>query len=201
MAAAADDPAHYGLEKHELARRQRLVRDIGAEVEDMREELTSAALGAAGGGGGAGADGRKAAAREARRAAAGDGNASLLPDPSAFSLGDEAGRGSDDEDYTAEFEHQQQMAMMREQDDMLDATFATVGNIRRQADDMGRELEEQREMLEHVDNLADRVQGRLATGMQKMAYVVRKNEDRWSGCCIGVLILVLIILLVLLLIL
>ncbi len=37
---------------------------------------------------------------------------------------------------------------------------------------MGRELEEQREMLEVVDELADRVGGRLQTGMDKLKYVM-----------------------------
>ncbi len=89
---------------------------------------------------------------------------------------------------------------MRDQDEHLDGVFQTVGNLRRQADDMGRELEEQREMLEVVDELADRVGGRLQTGMDKLKYVIRHNEDRLSSCCIGALIVVLIILLVLLLI-
>lgn len=115
------------------------------------------------------------------------------------------GRGRDSnegrEDYTAEFEQQQQLHMMHEQDEQLDGVFRTVGNLRQQADDMGRELEEQGEMLDTVDNLADRVGGRLQTGMQKMGYVIRKNEDKMSSCCIAVLIFVLIILLVLVLIL
>jgi len=124
-----------------------------------------------------------------------------LPDPSSFAIADgetEAGPG---EDYAAEFEQQQQVQMMREQDENLDEVFQTVGNLRRQADDMGRELEEQREMLEVVDDLADRVGGRLQTGVEKLKYVMRRNEDRLSSCCIAVLITVLIILLVLLLIL
>ena len=119
-----------------------------------------------------------------------------LPDPSAFAIAD----GEADDSY-AEFEQQQQAEMMREQDQHLDGVFQTVGNLRRQADDMGRELEEQREMLEVVDDVADRVGGRLQNGMQKLQHVMRQNEDRYSSCCIAVLIFVLILLLVLLLIL
>ncbi|CAK7200995.1 hypothetical protein SEUCBS139899_003695 [Sporothrix eucalyptigena] len=117
-----------------------------------------------------------------------------LPDPNSFAM-------DDGHDNYAEFEREQQLQMMNEQDRHLDDVSQTVGNLRRQADDMGRELEEQREMLEVTDNLADRVEGRLQTGMQKLQYVIRNNEDRWSSCCIGVLIVVLIILLVLLLVL
>lgn len=89
------------------------------------------------------------------------------------------------------------MRIMHEQDEQLDEVFQTVENLRMQADDMGRELEEQGEILEAVDNLADRVGGKLQTGIQKVGWVIRKNEDTMSSCCIGVLILVLIILLIL----
>jgi len=136
---------------------------------------------------------------ESTRAGGGAGTGvDQLPDPSAFAIVDGDTHG--DEDYAAEFEQQQQQMMMREQDQHLDGVFQTVGNLRRQADDMGRELEEQREMLEVVDGLADRVGGRLQTGMEKLRYVMRRNEDRYSSCCIGVLIVVLIILLILLLV-
>ncbi|KAL9943028.1 hypothetical protein ACHAQF_004325 [Verticillium nonalfalfae] len=172
VSAIEDDPSQFGLAATEVTRRKRLVQDVGAEVASMRSELAKTlAAGASPGGGGD------------------------LPDPNAFNLGD------DDDDAYAEFEQQQQQEMMREQDTHLDGVFQTVGNLRRQADDMGRELEEQREMLEVVDTVADRVGGRLQTGVAKLQYVVRRNEDRLSSCCIGVLILVLCILLVLLLIL
>lgn len=167
--AVEANPAAFGLSQHEVARRKRLVDEIGGEVEDMREELAKAVSG-------------------------GD-----LPDPSAFAVDDGDGHGA--EDYAAEFEVQQQQHMMREQDVHLDGVFQTVDTLRRQAGDMGRELEEQREMLEDTDRLADRVGGRLQTGMDKLKYVVKHNEDRLSSWCIGLLIMVLCILLVLLLVL
>lgn len=123
---------------------------------------------------------------------AGGAGGSDLPDPRSFAVEGE-------EDGYAQFEQQQQMEIMRDQDTHLDGVFHTVGNLRRQADDMGRELEEQREMLEVVDNIADRVGGRLQTGMSKLTHIVRANEDRWSSCFIAVLIFVLIVMLVLLL--
>lgn len=121
-----------------------------------------------------------------------------LPDPSSFAM--EGDGDGDGDDYAAEFEERQQQVMMREQDEHLDGVFQTVGSLRQQAAEMGRELEEQGEMLEVVDGLADRVGGRLQTGMEKLRYVVRRNEDRMSSCCIGVLIVVLIVLLILLLV-
>ncbi|XXH00470.1 hypothetical protein Hte_006815 [Hypoxylon texense] len=183
--AAESDPARYGLSAHEVTRRKRLVQEVGGEVEDMREELSKTAASTTG-------SSSSAAARAAKAAAEGD-----LPPPSAFAIDD----GTEHDDSYAEFEHRQQQQMMQEQEQELDGVFVTVGNLRRQADDMGRELEEQVEMLETVDTLADRVGGRLQTGMQKLNYIVRKNEDRYSSCCIAVLIMVLIILLVLLLVL
>ncbi|KGQ07223.1 T-SNARE affecting a late compartment protein 1 [Beauveria bassiana D1-5] len=88
------------------------------------------------------------------------------------------GGEQEEEDSYAEFEQQQQLEMMRDQDQHLDGVFQTVGNLRRQADDMGRELEEQHEMLEVVDGVADRVGGRLQNGMSKLQTVIRRNEDR-----------------------
>ncbi|KAL2269705.1 hypothetical protein VTJ83DRAFT_1889 [Remersonia thermophila] len=193
--AAEPDPARFGLAPAEVARRRRFVNEVGGEVADMREELTKSPSSAAGrrGAGGAAAAGR-----------------SDLPDPSSFALPGDDGRSGGNKgnnnnnngvDYAAEFEHQQQLLMMREQDQQLDGVAQTVVTLRRQADDMGRELEEQMEMLGVVDELTTRVGDRLQTGMEKLKYVMRRNEDRLSSCCIGVLIVVLMILLILLLIL
>ncbi|KAK4230365.1 syntaxin-6 [Podospora fimiseda] len=165
--AVESNPAQYGLSETEVARRKRLVQEVGGEIEDMRDELA--------------------------KVSSTSGGSHNLPDPSSFDDGNE--------DYAAQFEQEQQVMMMREQDEHLDGVFQTVGNLRRQADDMGRELEEQREMLEVVDNLTERVGGRLQTGMEKMKHIIRRSEDKWSSCCIGLLILVLIILLILLLLL
>ncbi|KAK7430376.1 hypothetical protein QQZ08_003124 [Neonectria magnoliae] len=129
-----------------------------------------------------------------RKTAAAGG--SDLPDPNAFAID-----GDGEDDHYEQFERQQQVELMREQDEQLDGVFQTVGNLRRQADDIGRELEEQGEMLEAVDTAADRVSSRLQAGANKLQHVIRKNEDRFSSCCIAVLIFVLILLLVLLLIL
>ncbi|OAQ64619.1 target SNARE coiled-coil domain-containing protein [Pochonia chlamydosporia 170] len=118
-----------------------------------------------------------------------------LPDPDSFAVGDGDG------DAYAELEHQQQLEMMREQDEHLDGVFQTVGNLRQQADAMGREIEEQNEMVDEFNQTADRVGGTLQVGMQKLQHVVTKNEDKWSSCCIAVLIFVLILLLILLLVL
>ncbi|EFW99449.1 snare domain containing protein [Grosmannia clavigera kw1407] len=183
--AVEGDPTHYGLDANELARRQRMVQDVGGEVDDMREVL------------------EKAPRKLRKGNVDGGGPGDMLPDPSSFAIGEDMAGQNDcrNEDNYAEFEREQQLQILHSQDQHLDGVFQTVGNLRRQADDMGRELEEQHEMLEVADNLADRVGGQLQTGMEKLQHVIRRNEDRWSSCCIGVLVIVLIILLVLLLIL
>lgn len=186
--AVESDPAAFSLDAAEVTRRKRLVQEIGGEVEDMRDELAKKLDDVAAGAG-----------KKKKQRAAGPSD---LPDPNAFAIpdGDGDGGGGGGDSY-AEFEHQQQLHMMREQEEDLEGVFQTVGNLRRQADDMGRELEEQREMLEVVDGLADRVGDRLQTGMQKLQYIIRRNEDRWSSFCIAVLIFILILLLILLLVL
>ncbi len=105
-------------------------------------------------------------------------NSQALPPPETF----DPDSTVDDDDYGA-FEQQRQVEIMHEQDEALDDVFQTVGNLRQQADDMGRELGEQGEMLEDVSNVANRVEGKLQTGMKKIGWVIKKNEgmcfDHW----------------------
>ncbi len=163
------DPARYGLGAAEVERRQRLVLEVGGEIEDMHEELAKVLDAAAAARGGT----ATTAPRTGTATGGGGGGGGDLPDPSSFSIPDGEGGGVADGDGYAGFEQHQQVQMMREQDQHLDGVFQTVGTLRQQADDMGRELEEQREMLDHTDALADRVGGRLQTGMQKLQYVIR----------------------------
>ncbi|KAH3958172.1 hypothetical protein HBH98_214090 [Parastagonospora nodorum] len=170
--AVEHDPYRFGLEIDEVERRRRLVKDVGGEIENMRDELQHTI---------------EDAKNKGKTAANGD----ALPDPDSF----------EEDDAYAAYEQEQQLEMMHQQDEALDGVFQTVGNLRQQANDMGRELEEQVEMLDDVDTVADRVGGKLQTGMKKVGWVIKQNEDSWSSCCITVLIFVLILLLVLLLIL
>ncbi|KAJ9266049.1 hypothetical protein DTO212C5_6488 [Paecilomyces variotii] len=176
--AVEHDPYRYGLELDEVQRRRQLVEDVGSEVEKMREELEKAVTSGAGKARGAGSE---------------------LPNPSDFDnlLSPDASGEGRGEDYYSSMEQQRQLELMQEQDEQLDGVFRTVGNLRQQADDMGRELEEQGVMLDEVDTLADRVGGKLQNGLRRVKHIVRKNEDTMSSFCIAVLIFVLILLLIL----
>ena len=183
--AVEQDPFRYGLDIEEVGRRRRLVEEVGGEIEDMREELAKTVAGAL------------------------KGKTNGLPPPSAFDNDSENG------DAYEGWEQQRQVEIMHEQDEALDGVFQTVGNLRQQADVMGRELEEQAELIDEVDTLTDRLGGKLEGGMKKLGTIIRKNEgtcgsylwqlrtgtnaitDRWSSCCIGILIFVLIFLLIL----
>ncbi|KAI9682705.1 MAG: hypothetical protein M1829_006692 [Trizodia sp. TS-e1964] len=140
------DPYRYGLELDEVARRRRLVEEVGAEMDAMRAELDRA-LGSLGGGG--------------------------LPAPETFEA--EAG-----EDGYGAWEQERQVEVLMEQEQMMDGVARTVGNLRMQAHEMGRELGEQAELLEGVDTLADRVGGKLETGVKRIGWVIRENE----GMCL-----------------
>jgi len=130
------------------------------------------------------------------------GGSGKLPTPASFEADDDDnGYGDDGDDAYGAFEAQQQATMMAEQDQQLDGVIRSVGVLRHQAEDMGRELEEQGQILDEVDTLADRVGGKLSVGVKKIGETIRKNEDRASSCCIAVLIVVLIILLVLVIVL
>lgn len=178
------------------------MRDVGGEVESMRRELEGVVEGTVVSGGNVGSANGTAAGGK-------------LPDPNSFGVGG----GDEEEDAYGEFEHQQQMEMMHDQDEQLDGVFRTVGNLKIQAEDMGRELEEQAGMLDEVDTLADRVGGKLQVGVKKVGYIIKRNEgmletfgmkimtanfvvaDTVSSCCIAVLIFVLILLLILVIVL
>jgi HPt (histidine-containing phosphotransfer) domain-containing protein len=149
--AVEHDPYRFGLEIDEVERRRTLVKEVGNEIENMREELQQTV---------------EHAKNKGKTAANGD----MLPDPDSF---------EDDDNYAA-FEQERQMEMMHEQDEALDGVFRTVGNLRQQADDMGRELEEQGEMLNDVDNVADRVGGKLQIGLKRVGDVIKKNEGASS---------------------
>lgn len=186
--AVEHDPYRYGLEVEEVARRRRLVQEVGGEVQHMRQELLKTV-------------------HQAQSKGKGAINHDVLPDPDAFE--------DEDNDNYAQFEQERQMELMHEQDEALDGVFVTVGNLRQQANEMGRELEEQGEMLDEVDTVTERVGGKLQDGIKRVGWVIKKNEGRFrmwlvakrvltcvdsmSSCCIAVLIVVLIILLIMLL--
>ncbi|RDW93059.1 SNARE domain protein [Aspergillus mulundensis] len=172
--AVEQDPYRFGLEIEEVSRRRKLVDDVGNEIEEMRAELVKVIT----------------HADHADARATGSG----LPNPADFDDHDADGHG---DDYYAEMEQQRQMELMHEQDEQLDGVFRTVGNLRQQADDMGRELEEQAVMIGEIDTLADRVGGKLQNGMSRLKHIIRKNEDTMSSFCIGLLIFVLVLLLIL----
>lgn len=152
--AVEADPFQYGLNIDEVGRRRKLVRDIGEEVEKMRDEI---------------------------KGERGTNTSTTLPPPSAFdnpdSPVDEAGNGGD---HYGAFEQQRQAEILQEQDEALDGVFRTVGNLRQQAGDMGRELEEQVEMLEDMGQVADRVEGKLANGMKRVGWILRRNEGEFA---------------------
>jgi member of the syntaxin family of t-SNAREs len=147
--AIEHDPYRFGLEIEEVSRRRRLVDEVGSEVEEMRKELAKTV-------------------QDARSKGKSAVNDDVLPDPDTF----------EDQDEYAAFEQERQMEMMQEQDEQLDGVFQTVGTLRRQADDMGRELEEQTEMLREVDTVADRVGGKLQEGIKRVGWVLQKNEGK-----------------------
>ena len=162
--AAEKEPAAFGLDGVEVSRRRREVLEIQGEVEDMAEEVSNADRHSA-------AEQQKHPFPRHRRVGS-KGSNSKLPDPGAFAVMEADGSGGhaqgsgagarrrqgqeDGEDYAAEFEHQTQQMLMREQDEQLDSVYVTVGTLRNMADDMGRELNEQTEMLDHTGTLADR---------------------------------------------
>lgn len=154
--AVEKDHYKYGLEIEEVQRRRQLVQAVGKEIDDMHSEMRVVV-----------------ADSQARHGSIVKGNAgNMLPHPSNFENGEEDGEGDD----FGQFEQQRQMEIMAEQDETLEGVFQTVETLRAQADTMGRELEEQADMLDDVDQATDRVGGKLKTGMKRIEHVIRQNE-------------------------
>ena len=147
------DPYSYGLDIEEVQRRRLLVDEVGDEVARMREELQKTV---------------QQAQLKGKGVVQGE---SMLPDPDAF---------EDEDDYAA-FEQERQHEILHEQDEALDGVFRTVGTLRQQADVMGRELEEQGQLLDDVDVVADRVGDKLQTGLKKIGWVIKQNEGMSHG--------------------
>lgn len=151
--AVEQDPYRYGLDLDEVARRRALVDELRGEVDAMRAAMSADADAVA-----------DASSGDANAAATADADAAAaLPPPEEF------------DDY-AQMEQQRQVALLQEQDQQLDGVFRTVGTLRQQADDMGRELEDQTGLLDEVDSLAERVGGKLHNGMVRLRRIARKNE-------------------------
>lgn len=155
MRAIETDPYRFGLELSEVQRRRKLVDDVGGEVASMRAELQQTVTSNPGP-----ADAK-------------------LPNPTEFDAALEEEEGGGRGDYYASMEMQRQSELMHEQDEQLDGVFRTVGNLRQQASDMGRELEDQAVMIDEVDTLAERVGGKLNNGMARIRHIVRKNEGMY----------------------
>ena len=167
------DPYRFGLDVEEVAARRGFVNEVAGEIGEMRRVLEEVV---------GGSGGRAVTATKKGGRGGTEGGRDSLPNPADFDNvhdhEDDDGYGEAGDDDYAEYEQQQQVEMMHEQDEQLDGVFRTVGNLRAQASDMGRELEEQAVMLEEVDTLADRVGGKLENGMKKMGYIIRKNEGK-----------------------
>ena len=155
--AVEGDPQRFGLSYAEVNRRRKLVEDVGKDVEGMRREMNETVA-------------------ETNRKR----SASLVHPDSFGDPEDPLAGGHDSGDYQ-EWEEQRQMEIMAEQDEALDGVFQTVGNLRQQADTMGRELEEQAELLEETDTVAERVGDKLGKGMKSIRYVIEHNEGKKTG--------------------
>ncbi|KAH3678442.1 hypothetical protein WICMUC_001459 [Wickerhamomyces mucosus] len=101
-----------------------------------------------------------------------------------------------DEESNVGFNEYQQQEILREQDQHLDGVYVSMQTINEQARAMGNELEEQAFIIDDLDQDIDRVGGKIQRGMKRVEYVIRKNQERASDCCIGLLIVALIVLLV-----
>eukprot|EP01135_Chromosphaera_perkinsii_P003922 Nk52_evm23s262 gene=Nk52_evmTU23s262 len=101
----------------------------------------------------------------------------------------------DNSDFMRE-EQQRQMQMMRQQDQHLEQVGQQVGLLRNMGEDIGKELEEQRGMLDELDMDMDHTKHRLDNMLNKIDKVVQSTSDRAQNMCILGLIIALFALII-----
>lgn len=113
---------------------------------------------------------------------------------------DETERGAQEAPVLEEDRQMLFQSTMAEQDTILDEVEQTVASLRKQANVMSRELDDQAELIDDFEGRVDSSNDRIRRGMKRVDWVLRNNRDALSSCCIGFLIIVLIILLTLVII-
>ncbi|GEM07301.1 syntaxin 6 [Rhodotorula toruloides] len=98
------------------------------------------------------------------------------------------------DDPNSAFEAQHQTLLMEQQDRTLTDIAGTVGLLREQAHLMGREVYEQNQLLDELDQQVDSTSGRLAKAQRRMDRFVRENNST-SNWLIFILMVALSILL------
>lgn len=93
--------------------------------------------------------------------------------------------------------HQHQL-VLQEQDQHLDRLASSVSRQHNLSLQIGDELDSHLELLDELDDLTDRSQGRLATAKQRLTKFSRKAKDNGSILTIAILFIVFIILLIVL---
>lgn len=104
---------------------------------------------------------------------------------------------NDNNRVDSEFEQFQQQEYIQNQDLQLDSIHQTMHNLNQQATMMGSELEEQGFMLEGLDEDMDIVGSKVQRGLKRVGFILEKNKERASDCCIGLLVAALCVLLIL----
>lgn len=97
-------------------------------------------------------------------------------------------------------EHEQQMMVMRRQDDQLDGVLNTVTNMKNIALTINTELDDQAVLLRNLDDKVDTTQGRLKAAQTRLQNFMKQNLNDKTGWCILILSVIVIILLLMLLV-
>ncbi|KAK9237198.1 hypothetical protein V1525DRAFT_404513 [Lipomyces kononenkoae] len=166
--AVEASPEQFGLSLHQVAERRGFVDAKESEIGRIRTQIENASK-----------------------------SGYSHPEFTSVQIDDEALKqgGSMRSDYDMEMERDHQALLIRDQDEQLDSVLNTVQNLREQAQVMGSELQEHVELLEDLDDRVDRTQNKIDLGMSRVRWVLKKNEEKASNWCIGILTVVLFFLL------
>ncbi|KAF8870659.1 snare protein TLG1/Syntaxin [Infundibulicybe gibba] len=164
----------FGLDDAEVRQRRQYVEHVRREIESMRTEMSGSGSGPS---------------QQQTQKASGSRPPTYPPSP--ISQSDPL----HNEDEQGTWAREEQQLMMREQDQTMEAIAGTLGTLAQQASLMGREIGEQVELLDDLEQGVDRTDTKLSDAMRRMRRFLRQSEERGSGWCIVILIIVLIALL------
>ncbi|PLW08792.1 hypothetical protein PCANC_06143 [Puccinia coronata f. sp. avenae] len=105
----------------------------------------------------------------------------------------ESQRGTDDP--TEDYYHQQELMIMKQQDQTLGTISGVVDVLREQASLMGQEISEQNVMLDELDDQIDYTESKLSKANRKLNEFIKENKNSKSSWAIVFLIIILTILL------